>query len=345
MIDDVYILGAGASVEAGAPIMDSFLDKAEDILRENGFRDRTKIEQLFSTIHELNSVSSKAKIDLNNIESILGAFEMSEILDFPLDSLGTDSIKDLKKSYITMLAETIEQSMKFKIQDRTYIEPHSSITNFVKTFKNKTKTSAVLTFNYDIGLDIELFNNRINYDYYLNSDHKLSGKFPILKLHGSINWCELEGNKITPIYFSDFFKKRSYSFAHSENGIFSIYDYIKAEFTSNQLSNEYFIIPPTWNKTIYHKTISNVWKKAAQCLSEARNIYVIGYSLPDSDIFFRYLYALGTLSRTRIRRFWVFNPDSSVIEDRFKNLLGPQSVDKYKYHQVKFSEVPDILNK
>jgi hypothetical protein len=38
-----------------------------------------------------------------------------------------------------------------------------------------------------------------------------------------------------------------------------------------------------------------VWRTAAQHLSEAEHIFIIGYSLPETDQFFRYLYGLGTV--------------------------------------------------
>ena len=50
MIDDVYILGAGASVSAGAPVMKNFLDKADDLLRDKAFGPyEESIREVFSS--------------------------------------------------------------------------------------------------------------------------------------------------------------------------------------------------------------------------------------------------------------------------------------------------------
>jgi hypothetical protein len=46
---------------------------------------------------------------------------------------------------------------------------------------------------------------------------------------------------------------------------------------------------------------------------EAQEIIVIGYSLPETDFFFRNLFALGTVGRKFIRRFAVVNPDWSGL--------------------------------
>jgi len=89
------------------------------------------------------------------------------------------------------------------------------------------------------------------------------------------------------------------------------------------ISLDYFedvplIVPPTWSKTEYHTFLSHVWRQAAEELTEAKYIFVIGYSIPDSDLFFQYLLGLGMLDIVRLKCFWVFDPSEDVI-DRFKN--------------------------
>jgi hypothetical protein len=101
------------------------------------------------------------------------------------------------------------------------------------------------------------------------------------------------------------------------------------------LSKTPVLVPPTWNKSSYHGALSKVWSTAAEELSEARNIYVFGYSLPESDSFFRYLFALGTLGSSRIRRFWVFDPDRAV-EQRFQSLIGSGIRSRFEYYNKKF---------
>ena len=77
-------------------------------------------------------------------------------------------------------------------------------------------------------------------------------------------------------------------------------------------SRDPVIVPPTWNKTQYHHEIAAVWQNTARHLSEAENIFVVGYSLPERDQFFRYLFALGTVGDALVRRFWVFDPDQTI---------------------------------
>ena len=97
------------------------------------------------------------------------------------------------------------------------------------------------------------------------------------------------------------------------------------------------IVPPTWNKTDYNQTLVNVWRRAAEELSEAENIFVIGYSLPETDAFFRYLYALGSIGDNLIKRFWVFDPDpTGEVEPRFRRFLGRAVERRFKFIKTPF---------
>ena len=69
---------------------------------------------------------------------------------------------------------------------------------------------------------------------------------------------------------------------------------------------------------------------------------MIGYSLPASDQFFRYLYGLGTVSAARIQRFWVMDIERpgqpNGVELRFRELLGAGVQRRFHYDQRGFSE-------
>jgi len=92
--------------------------------------------------------------------------------------------------------------------------------------------------------------------------------------------------------------------------------------------------PPSWNKADSHNSIGSVWERAAKELAEAHSIYVVGYSLPETDAFFRNLYALGSVGDVPLRRFWVFNPDPSR-EQVFLRLLGPGARSRFRFFPEK----------
>jgi len=95
------------------------------------------------------------------------------------------------------------------------------------------------------------------------------------------------------------------------------------------------IVPPTWSKGSQYKDLGRVWAKAAAELAAAENIFVVGYSMPETDSFFRYLYALGSQSTTKLRRFWVFDPDpDKSVEQRMKTLIG-QGIERHAFNFIR----------
>lgn len=79
-----------------------------------------------------------------------------------------------------------------------------------------------------------------------------------------------------------------------------------------------------------------MWRRAAKEMSGAENIVVIGYSLPPTDQFFQYLFALGCVGQRLLRRFIVCDPDPAV-EGRFRELLAPAAKEGFEYFPGVFS--------
>src|SRR5438874_2147503 len=115
----VFILGAGASVEAGAPVMSDFLDVAEELLatgcagNEEGF-----FRAVFDGLHALQAVFAKSQIDTNNLEAVFVAFEMASLLDC-LPTLSSHSLPHLPTAMTRLIVKTIEQTMIFPVASET----------------------------------------------------------------------------------------------------------------------------------------------------------------------------------------------------------------------------------
>ena len=150
----------------------------------------------------------------------------------------------------------------------------------------------------------------------------------LLKLHGSTSWGILKDDpkKIVPLNLGSILNNMRPTVG--QHLTWPTSQFLRKR---EELTGEPVIVPPTWNKADSHRGLEKVWSRAARELSEAENIFVIGYSMPETDSFFRHLYALGTVGKAMLRRFWVFNPDSS-LEARFRSLLGPAAEDRFQYH-------------
>jgi hypothetical protein len=296
-------------------------------------------------------IHSKAQFDLVNIESVFAAIELGKLMNVNFNlNVDLDTISD---SVNFLIYKTIELKTKFYVVDLKLVIPHP-YDNFLKLVKNYVAKSgysdiAIITFNYDVALDCALELNNFNCSYGLPT-YLASPSVALLKLHGSINWgicpkCE----SIIPWpmheYLGTFKSQWSYIDTKGKPIIISPgsnISYIQCRRCNCKVANRPFIVPPTWNKTQYHSKISEVWSQAANHLSEAENIFIIGYSLPDTDYFFHYLYALGTMGKSRLKEFWVCNPDSQV-DKKFQGILGQQARDRYRFLDEKFDMAINII--
>lgn len=94
------------------------------------------------------------------------------------------------------------------------------------------------------------------------------------------------------------------------------------------------IVPPTWNKSASTRGLELVWQRAAGEIGSAEHLIVIGYSFPKTDIFFKYLSALGSHSEALLESFTVINgPNSGAVKSQFADLLGPMTSDGLNYHE------------
>jgi hypothetical protein len=338
--------------------MRDFLDMAENVMNLDRIGDsRKEFELVFKGIAMLQQVFAKSSLDLDNIESVFAAFEMATLLG-RLGDLSPAEVSELNGSMRTLIFKTLEQSVDFILQPTSHInppEPYGDFATLIDHMQAKPASSVSLaTFNYDIALDFALYHENVPYTYCLGSRNSW---VPLLKLHGSINWVRCKDcGQIVPWDLRSYFSTHSVRNRTSEPTMTRIPiatqlhewqpEHSCGQGNETHLESEPLIVPPTWNKTEYHRDLQEVWRYASQDLSEAENIIVIGYSLPETDMFFRYLYALGSVGTTRLKRFWVFDPDETgAVSKRFQDMLGPLALARFQWRQMGFADAIDFIRK
>lgn len=219
-------------------------------------------------------------------------------------------------------------------------KPYDSFADLVARIAGENwETVSVITFNYDLGLDHAFYFGDIPYTYGF-SDAALS--IDLLKLHGSLNWgrCSM-CKEILALDMKTCL--RQLRIQHAGNVKFEVSQNLPLlKHCGVPLKAEPAIVPPTWNKGTHHNQLVHVWRRAARHLSEAEYIFIIGYSYPPTDEFFRYLYALGSIGDGWLERIMVFNPDPNAGE-RVKALLGPLVRDKFAAPTNNFMQTVDYL--
>lgn len=353
MSEIVFVLGAGASAQAGAPVMQDFLDVAYDLMKRKQSQEIAADSDLvFKGIDALQRVHSKAKLDLQNLEAVFAAFEMARLLK-RLAGLTDDEIDKLPSAMRRVICHTLESTIRFPIHTanvpgpRRIIppRPYDQLTDLVKGYHQSGTEVSFITFNYDVCLDHALSLSGFTPEYWLGTfKPKLSNtSVNLFKLHGSLNWFRCQNCKEIVAWptleFSKFMAKRNWFRDDDQFVTMKMSQHLPYfQHCGKQASaTESVVVPPTWNKTQYHTELEKVWFQAAAELADAENIFICGYSLPDTDKFFHYLYALGSVGQARLKRFWVFNPDEKV-ERRFRLILGQMALQRFEFRKLRFEE-------
>jgi len=349
----VFILGAGCSQECGAPLMADFLDIAYN-LRITGQVNNVAehFDRVFKAIVGLQSVHSKSQLDITNIESIFNAFEIANTLN-KLPTFTSQEIPQVVNSLKKVIVSTLEKTVKFPTSGGRIDAPfaYGPLAYLVDQIREKARTKytvSIMTFNYDIAMDIAMFRYGLGVNYCFDNVDS-PGSVPLLKLHGSLNWAAKSGDgQIIPLTISQYFQK--YNLPELFDGKYctlpigsQLSEYFQ-KYTDIIITNEPVIVPPSWNKAEYHSTLSKVWNRAAKELTDAEYIFILGYSLPETDAFFRLLYALGTVGNNPLKKIEIYNPENSgQTKKRFEDIIGPGAKARFKYYPTRFSDAISLI--
>lgn len=350
MANVCLILGAGASAKSGCPVLADFLEKARKLavsLKDCPFKnDYLATKRL---LEELDRGNAKSVINTTNIEEVFSAVEIAKVVG-QLGEIQRERITEYRTSLLRLIAGTLDRSQQFRCA--RYMQPDQSpffrvrapygyaeLAEIFSEARGKHNVS-VLTFNYDLGIDVALSEMKLPYSYHLDTEQ--GEGIPLLKLHGSLNWYSVHDSNATV-------QIRCFDAYGSFNSL------VQSEIVASGLSQsdpsprcvfseEAFhihcrengiegaiwpwLVPPSDSKSEMRSSMTQVWQRAATSLATAEVIVVIGYSLPSTDQFFKYLFALSMLDRTVVRKFLIVDPSAGNTQpgglvSRFRAILGP----------------------
>jgi hypothetical protein len=345
---NVYILGAGFSREAGAPLINDFLDKSREFFDnpDSGLEpeERHQFEEVFRFKREVARAREKFRIDLDNIEQLFGLVEMSHRLDSVSSATRDATVYVIAKTIQLAVADAPQRSL-MRI---SLVPAYASQASFVRYVSRESsgdvfnvdiyrhfalflsgkyddqkklpsRSNTIITFNYDLVLDDALVRVDARPGYELAHAHYeevYEGRtvVPLLKLHGSTNWAICECNQIHVL------GER----ATANPALFRSKLCVKCGKSGLRL----LLVPPSWDKSEYSRIMQPVWKKAVDALKTATRICVIGYSMPETDAFFKFLLTLGLAENDRLYRLIVVDkvpsssePQHPTIEARWRDML------------------------
>lgn len=340
MSRSVFIFGAGASRQAGGPLMSDLLDVADrERFAEN---DLALVERAQKA---LRASYANADLDLRNIESLWAAFEMVRLVKGALPGLTQAEIDALDGATKRVLRETISHSIR-RVRGAYTAHPPVPYGQFARQILVDLRSACLITFNYDVSLEQgcllasypgmkEGHSGAVSFHY--GGLEPGGAGLPLLKLHGSLGWGECGAcHKIVTV-------STSALIGVAEHGITSSF-FNGLTCCGGDIADEPVIVPPTWTKTQYHQQLAAVWSEAARQLADAVNLFIIGYSLPETDHFFRYLFGIGA-QRARFRRIRVYDPFPDAVIQRFVRFLGPEARRSLAHTACTFEEAIPLIRR
>lgn len=328
--------------------MDRFIDAIEDLRAGSPDPLNAHHFDLFLEVlrNRFRSLHAKSTVDLGNIESVFGLVEMARLVR-RLPGFKPEEIDELSQALRTVLTETILLTGKFNYTREQRWEPPRHYLALAGEFDRarlhgSDAETAFITFNYDLGLDFALHWSNFEIDYGFGEPAR--GQIPLFKLHGSLNWVSCKVCRaVRAIALRDVFQAHAGTRSiHAPSVKLALdprraHQSLRPHCAGDDPPFDVAVIPPSWNKTQYWEQLSRVWSRAARTLADAQEITIIGYSLPNTDSFFRDLLALGLEGPTRVRAFTVVNPDKDAGA-RFEALLGPEVRGRFHVEVQTFEE-------
>jgi hypothetical protein len=310
----VYILGAGFSAPLGIPVMSNFRMKAKDLLDQQPQR-YAHFNQVFETIRDLNACKNYYDSDLFNIEEILSILEMQEGI----------RPREEKRSFVRFLSDVVHAYTPPIEQTgghgNWYDEmlppaPWRNYAGFVASllglkFSVSVPLSAMLA---EVAISRAPAATRygiisLNYDEVLE---RACGSYRALRNREPVFRFE-----------TDFTKPTS-----------ADHEVLLAKLHGTIHSGD--IIPPTWNKSL-HPNLLGAWQAAQRMLARANHIRFLGYSLPASDAYIKYLLKAGSIESGNLKQIDVICRDNGRVRERYTEFI------KFNNFRFKDEDVSDYL--
>lgn len=278
MTNKVFFLGAGFSkaINKSYPLLSELTQQVFERLEKESVR------------KHLEEIPYQVK---QNIESLLTYLST----DFPWK---TDTTKYENKALYSAIVQILSNIfLEYARKEQSCVYTHYDLGgNLATKISSHLEDYNFITLNYDILLEQTLLriirektsreslSHQDFYPYPMTSIYARSGiailgedpqdkfRFPqILKLHGSANWFWAGVTPSDILYYRDWHKEEPVNIT---KGLIP------------------YIIPPVLDKNAFynHIAIRSLWQQAEQLLKQADEIYIIGFSFPQTDLAVKYLF-------------------------------------------------------
>lgn len=328
---NVMILGAGFSACAGMPVVSNFLDQMRYAIHWFERTDRNDevlaIANVLMFLHRAAAAGYRTTFDPENVEelfclaSALGGeattrdmiVAISATLDFCAQKAPQPPLHFITPRHI---ADSIglKPSLKQGLLHEQLVEFDPTVPEYIVAAllgklgdAGSDAKNTILSFNYDLLVETAASRLGLGVDYSVGDrvvDHRSSktgeigAAVPLLKLHGSVNWA-FNGDRQLCV-FEDYKSLRD----------------------AGQIP---LLVPPTWRKT-FTDHFELIWQRAVVALRTATRICIVGFSMPETDIHFRYLLCAGLRDNISLRKILFVDPNVGHLRQRIERLFRAELI-------------------
>ncbi len=327
MIDRAYLIGAGASAPYGLPILKNLSWELAQTLRPT---DRCIF---LEAVRECFGKNLETPADSPDFEELLNRLDQRALLY--LEDTGLGGADCLRRKAAELALSSLRAFMQDKCEAVSTQEGP-----FDALVKSLDRNTLLISFNWDVLLELALLRAGRAYCYLPSS---LAGDAVVLlKPHGSINWFALLDRELLMISAS------SNLWVIGDADLTTYLCYAReplkpfgfegcSPMVQHALSPVPAIVPPTASKLLsvggvprdgfvadgHTRAMKAIWRTIADGLKQAREIVVIGYSLPGADAaaieVLKQFATSGTA--TNPKHIFLVDPDRAVA-DRYRSILG-----------------------
>lgn len=315
----VFFLGAGFS---------KAIDSRYPVLNELSAKIASQIQCGKSSLscHYDNELASILKDDIENLLTYLSA-------DWPWKSPKQSYVdKALYMEITEILSKNFIDLSKNDFKNTKYVDTGvlAELEKFI--LKNSTNVNFI-TLNYDMIIERcfwDVFSNAFTLDqfyrypimeigarefnpYIHNNDDHTFEKIPaIIKLHGSANWFWEDVSASDQIYYTEGNEGKE-----------------KQALLSGLTP---YIVPPVLDKSAFykHNAIRYLWGQAFKLLRNADEIYIIGFSFPQTDISVKHLFQ-AALKHSKAKIYVINKAEKNDLEKNYGLVFNQHGNINYDY--------------
>lgn len=361
MSDNVLLIGAGFSKDAGVPTIRSFVDRMWEYAKRrsaNGAElnadDVQVFENAIAVRNELDRYHGRAEFDDRNLEDILSILWFNALAGGKGSQAQLHHMNRAIARTIELACEVTHPGVKAaggyeKTETGKWIY-RAFWQHLLNWAKDASQMPALITLNYDLVLERALLQVLVNTTYGSHehpapfkrlriSYHSKAIEDPVLDVQG-VRWG-LEhpkiGTQVRPAnpkasieeFNIELLKLHgSVNFPRPVRGRKSEEGNGACTF-SNAVEDPH-IVPPISNKLL-SGPIREIWKSALNHLRSAKRLVIIGYSLPQTDTYMQYFLKAGLGPNNSLERVLVFDPvlhrddqEAALMENRFRTCFSSQ---------------------